>query len=169
METTQRIGQQVNLRDLFLNLTDDNHEITSPRTIEDNCIAWAAQNTRRWWQPGGQANVVSSKTSRIQAQMRSKTAITVTSFHSCADQSNRRQMILSSNFRICFGPTRRSSVRPHLRRGQNVGHGRGNAGVRHYRVISPAGRRLDEVRQRVARPVTNHLRIFPIGDGYSRG
>ena len=58
----------------------------------------------------GQANLVSSKTSRIQAQMPSKTAITVTSFNSCVDQSNNRQMILSSNFRICFGPTRRNPL-----------------------------------------------------------
>ncbi|MCA9263154.1 MAG: hypothetical protein KDA60_04875 [Planctomycetales bacterium] len=42
----------MNLRDLFPNLTDDNHEITSPCTIDYNCIAWAANNTQRWWQPG---------------------------------------------------------------------------------------------------------------------
>ncbi len=42
----------MNLNDLFPNLTDNNHEITSPRTIEYNCIAWAARNTKRWWQPG---------------------------------------------------------------------------------------------------------------------
>ena len=42
----------MNLRDLFPNLTDDNHEITSPRTIDYNCVAWAAQNKKRWWQPG---------------------------------------------------------------------------------------------------------------------
>jgi len=42
----------MNLTDLFPNLTDGNHEITSPRTIKYNCIAWAARNTERWWQPG---------------------------------------------------------------------------------------------------------------------
>ncbi len=42
----------MNLFDLFPNLTDDNHEVTSPRTIKYNCIAWAAHNTDRWWQPG---------------------------------------------------------------------------------------------------------------------
>lgn len=26
--------------------------VTSPRTIRYNCIAWAARNTDRWWQPG---------------------------------------------------------------------------------------------------------------------
>lgn len=42
----------MNLRDLFPNLTDENHELTSPKTIKYNCIAWAATNTQRWWQPG---------------------------------------------------------------------------------------------------------------------
>jgi len=42
----------MNLSDLFPNLTDDNHEVTSPPTVQYNCIAWAACNTRRWWQPG---------------------------------------------------------------------------------------------------------------------
>jgi hypothetical protein len=32
------------------NLTDENHEVTSPKTIEYNCIAWAANNSTRWWQ-----------------------------------------------------------------------------------------------------------------------
>ncbi len=40
------------LQDLFPKLTDGNHELTSPKTINYNCIAWAAQNTGRWWQPG---------------------------------------------------------------------------------------------------------------------
>ncbi|MBN2296884.1 MAG: hypothetical protein JXM70_30945 [Pirellulales bacterium] len=42
----------MNLTDLFPNLTGENHEITSPRTVRYNCIAWAACNTERWWQPG---------------------------------------------------------------------------------------------------------------------
>jgi hypothetical protein len=42
----------MNLTDLFPNLTGENHEITSPRTVRYNCIAWAARNTERWWQPG---------------------------------------------------------------------------------------------------------------------
>lgn len=33
----------MNLEDLFPNLADGNHEVTSPRTIEYNCIAWAAK------------------------------------------------------------------------------------------------------------------------------
>jgi hypothetical protein len=40
------------LTDLFPKLTADNYEITSPRTIKYNCIAWAAHDTKRWWQPG---------------------------------------------------------------------------------------------------------------------
>ena len=42
----------MSLRKLFPNLTDENHELTSPTTINYNCIAWAAKNTQRWWQPG---------------------------------------------------------------------------------------------------------------------
>jgi hypothetical protein len=42
----------MNLPDLFPKLTHENHDITSPRTIKYNCIAWAAGNTQRWWQPG---------------------------------------------------------------------------------------------------------------------
>ena len=42
----------MNFSDLFPNLTDDNHEVTSPITIKYNCIAWVASNTERWWQPG---------------------------------------------------------------------------------------------------------------------
>ena len=42
----------MNLKDLFPNLNDDNHEITSPITVDYNCIAWAAHNSQRWWQPG---------------------------------------------------------------------------------------------------------------------
>lgn len=40
------------LRNLFPRLTDENHKITSPRTIKYNCVAWAAEDTLRWWQPG---------------------------------------------------------------------------------------------------------------------
>ncbi|WP_145117994.1 DUF7689 domain-containing protein [Rosistilla oblonga] len=42
----------MNLFDLFPNLTADNHEVTSQKTIKYNCIAWAARNVDRWWQPG---------------------------------------------------------------------------------------------------------------------
>jgi len=51
----------MNLFDLFPNLTDDNHEITSPKTIKYNCIAWAARSTDRWWQPGGHWPISSSR------------------------------------------------------------------------------------------------------------
>jgi len=36
----------------FPRLTKDNHRITSPRDVGDNCIAWAAEVTDRWWEPG---------------------------------------------------------------------------------------------------------------------
>ncbi len=43
---------KMNLFNLFPNLTVENHEVTSKRTIKYNCIAWAAYRTDRWWQPG---------------------------------------------------------------------------------------------------------------------
>ena len=42
----------MNLKDLFPNLNDDNHEITSSVTVDYNCVAWEAHNSQRWWQPG---------------------------------------------------------------------------------------------------------------------
>lgn len=36
----------------FPRLTADNHRITSPATANYNCIAWAAGDTERWWEPG---------------------------------------------------------------------------------------------------------------------
>lgn len=36
----------------FPRLTEDNHRMTSPATPDYNCIAWSAENTQRWWQPG---------------------------------------------------------------------------------------------------------------------
>jgi hypothetical protein len=36
----------------FPRLTKDNHRVTSPPTIEYNCVAWAAADTAHWWQPG---------------------------------------------------------------------------------------------------------------------
>lgn len=51
----------MNLTDLFPKLTDQNHKITSPRKIKYNCIAWAARNTERWWQPGVYWPVESSR------------------------------------------------------------------------------------------------------------
>lgn len=35
----------------FPRLTPDNHSITSPKTYEYNCIAWAAGEDDRWWWP----------------------------------------------------------------------------------------------------------------------
>ena len=42
----------MNLKDLFPNLTEQNHNVTSPRTVDYNCVAWAAGDSNRWWQPG---------------------------------------------------------------------------------------------------------------------
>jgi hypothetical protein len=36
---------------LFPKLTSRNHRTTSPRTPNYNCIAWAAEENERWWQP----------------------------------------------------------------------------------------------------------------------
>ncbi len=49
------------LRSLFPQLTEENHEVTSPRTIKYNCIAWAVGATDRWWQPGVHWPVESSR------------------------------------------------------------------------------------------------------------
>lgn len=35
----------------FPNLTSTGYTITSPETPEYNCIAWAAHDTERWWEP----------------------------------------------------------------------------------------------------------------------
>lgn len=36
----------------FPRLTDSNHRITSPATPDYNCVAWSAEDTAHWWQPG---------------------------------------------------------------------------------------------------------------------
>lgn len=36
----------------FPRLTPNNHRDTSPRDARYNCIAWAAEDTEHWWQPG---------------------------------------------------------------------------------------------------------------------
>jgi hypothetical protein len=36
----------------FPRLTPDNHRLSSPPTPDYNCIAWSANDTERWWQPG---------------------------------------------------------------------------------------------------------------------
>lgn len=35
----------------FPNLTNNNHNVTSPKTRSYNCIAWAAGDDERWWWP----------------------------------------------------------------------------------------------------------------------
>jgi hypothetical protein len=36
----------------FPRLTAKNHRVTSPATPDYNCVAWSANDTERWWQPG---------------------------------------------------------------------------------------------------------------------
>lgn len=36
----------------FPRLTPTNHRVTSPASTAYNCIAWAAHDVTRWWQPG---------------------------------------------------------------------------------------------------------------------
>ena len=36
----------------FPRLTANNHRTTSPVSEEYNCVAWAAGDSLRWWQPG---------------------------------------------------------------------------------------------------------------------
>ncbi len=38
--------------DQFPHLTESNHRLTSPPDVRYNCIAWSANDTSRWWQPG---------------------------------------------------------------------------------------------------------------------
>jgi hypothetical protein len=37
---------------LFPRLTPQNHRVTSPETIDYNCIAWSAGDVDHWWWPG---------------------------------------------------------------------------------------------------------------------
>jgi hypothetical protein len=39
------------LEDLFPRLSGNEYQITSPKTIDYNCIAWAAGDTQQWWWP----------------------------------------------------------------------------------------------------------------------
>ena len=36
----------------FPRLNEKNHRFTSSATVDYNCIAWAAEDIERWWQPG---------------------------------------------------------------------------------------------------------------------
>jgi hypothetical protein len=36
----------------FPRLTEQNHRITSPPSLDYNCIAWSAGDIEHWWQPG---------------------------------------------------------------------------------------------------------------------
>src|SRR5215203_5777520 len=38
---------------VFPNLRDSPHRETSRATIDYNCVAWALNDQRRWWQPWG--------------------------------------------------------------------------------------------------------------------
>lgn len=37
---------------LFPNLNAQNHRVTSQASADYNCIAWSAEDTEHWWQPG---------------------------------------------------------------------------------------------------------------------
>lgn len=39
------------LEDWFPNLACTEYEVTSPRTFDYNCIAWAVEEDDRWWSP----------------------------------------------------------------------------------------------------------------------
>lgn len=41
----------MNLERLFPRLHDATYEITSPEDVDYNCIAWAAGDNSRWWEP----------------------------------------------------------------------------------------------------------------------
>lgn len=36
----------------FPRLNANNHRVTSPESADYNCVAWAAGDSHRWWQPG---------------------------------------------------------------------------------------------------------------------
>lgn len=36
----------------FPRLSPANHRLTSPASVEYNCVAWAAGDVEHWWQPG---------------------------------------------------------------------------------------------------------------------
>lgn len=40
------------IRQLFPRLQSSAFDVTSPRDARYNCVAWAANDTRRWWWPG---------------------------------------------------------------------------------------------------------------------
>lgn len=42
---------QEHLENQFPNLTSDNYALTSPDTIDYNCVAWAAESDEEWWWP----------------------------------------------------------------------------------------------------------------------
>ena len=46
----------------FPRLSDANHRITSPATTRYNCVAWAANDTAHWWQPGSYWPIAASVT-----------------------------------------------------------------------------------------------------------
>ena len=45
------MSQQINIETIFPNLRSEGYRQTSPRTKDYNCIAWAAGNKDRWWEP----------------------------------------------------------------------------------------------------------------------
>ena len=41
----------MSLESSFPNLKADGYQVTSPQSLEYNCIAWAAGDNTQWWWP----------------------------------------------------------------------------------------------------------------------
>jgi hypothetical protein len=50
---TEKVDADIWLRSTFPNLNHEHYELKSPDTDAYNCIAWAAHDTERWWEPSG--------------------------------------------------------------------------------------------------------------------
>jgi hypothetical protein len=50
---TAKVDAEVWLRSTFPNLNNEDFDIKSLDTDAYNCIAWAAHDTERWWEPSG--------------------------------------------------------------------------------------------------------------------
>lgn len=67
----------------FPRLTAANHRLTSPATPDYNCIAWTAEDTEHWWQPGVYWPVEDARTSfGIEALISAMTACGYQACHS---------------------------------------------------------------------------------------
>src|SRR5919205_3864134 len=50
-ENERDMSQRIEIETLFPNLQSEGYRETSPQTATYNCIAWAAGNKDRWWEP----------------------------------------------------------------------------------------------------------------------